>query len=73
VVLGSGGVTMTYDIANITSEVYGLLSQVIAALGANATALVGLLILGIIVWLAKDLINGVFSIFSGIGKMGKKP
>ena len=70
-VLGSGGVSMTYDIANITSEVYGLLSQVIAALGANATALVGLLILGIIVYLAKDLIRGVFGIFSGIGKMGK--
>jgi len=59
---------MTYDIANVTTEVYGLLSQIIAGLGSNATALVGLLVLGIIVFLAKDLIGAVFSIFKTLGK-----
>jgi hypothetical protein len=63
---------MTYDIANVTTEVYGLLSQIIAGLGSNATALVGLLVLGIIVYLAKDLIGAVFGIFKSIGKVGKR-
>jgi hypothetical protein len=68
----SGGVSMTYDIANVTTEVYGLLSQIIAGLGSNATALVGLLVLGIIVYLAKDLIGAVFGIFGGLKKIGKR-
>jgi hypothetical protein len=63
---------MTYDIANVTTEVYGLLSQIIAGLGTNASALVGLLVLGIIVYLAKDLIGAVFGIFGNIRGIGKK-
>lgn len=63
---------MVYNVANVTAEVYGLLSQIIASLGANAVALVGLLVLGIIVYLAKDLIRAVFGIFGHIGKIGKK-
>jgi hypothetical protein len=63
---------MTYDVANVTLEVYRLLSLMINGISANATALVGLLILGIIVWLARDLIGAVFGIFTNIGKIGKK-
>jgi hypothetical protein len=72
VVLRSGGVSMTYDIANVTTEVYALLSNILAAINTNAGALVGLLILGIIVYLAKDLIRAVFGIFGSLGKMGKR-
>jgi hypothetical protein len=63
---------MTYDVANVTLEVYRLLSLMINGLGANATALVGLLVLGIIVFLAKDIIGAVFGIFGNIGRIGKK-
>ena len=63
---------MTYDIANVTLEVYRLLSLMINGISANAAALVGLLVLAVIVYLAKDLIGAVFGIFKDIGKVGKK-
>jgi hypothetical protein len=63
---------MTYDIANVTLEVYRLLSLMINGLSANATALVGLLILAVIVYLSRDIISSVFGLFGSIGKIGKK-
>jgi hypothetical protein len=60
------------NITTITTGVYNLLNSVLTGLSNNAEALVGLLILGIIVYLAKDLIKGVFGIFGGIAHMGKK-
>ena len=59
---------MAETITNVTNEIYTLLTYILQALSDNATALIGLLILSIIVYLAKDLITAVFGIFGSLGK-----
>jgi hypothetical protein len=63
---------MTSTITNVTNELYEVLTMILQGLSTNAAAIVGLLVLSIVVFLAKDLIAGVFGIFTGVGKIGKR-